>query len=78
LSLRTTSSITSRLALAIIWITCRSCPPPIRTPPPCALVCTTLDAPDRAVNVPANADVDHAGRLADRGDGAAWLAFAEK
>jgi hypothetical protein len=71
LSRRTTSSITSRLALAIIWITCRSWPPPIRTPPPCAPVCETLYAPDNAVSVPANADVDHDGRFADRGDAAA-------
>jgi hypothetical protein len=66
-SLRITSSITSRLALAIIWMTCRSWPPPTRTPP-LDVVCAVLEAPDKAVSVPANAEVDHDGRLDDNGD----------
>ncbi len=61
-SLRITSSITSSPAFAIIWITWRSCPPPTRTEPP-LVVCVALDAPDSAVRVPANADVDHVGRF---------------
>lgn len=66
-SLRITSSITSRLALAIIWMTCLSCPPPIRTGPP--VVCWgALEAPDNALSVPAKADVDQVGRLVARGD----------
>lgn len=36
-----------------------------------------LDAPDNAVNVPANADVDHVGRLADNGDVAAAAGLVE-
>jgi hypothetical protein len=48
-------------------MTCLSCPPPIFTPP-CECDCGALDAPDKAVNVPANADVDQLGRLAARGD----------
>ena len=68
----------SRLAFAIIWITWRSCPPPIRTPPPAAFVCATLDAPDSAVNVPANALVDHEGRFADRGAGADAAGFDDR
>jgi hypothetical protein len=78
LSRRTTSSTMSRLAFAIIWITCRSCPPPIRTPPPCVLICATLDAPDNAVSVPAKAVVDHEGRFADSGDGAAAAGFDDR
>ena len=75
-SLRITSSITSRLALAIIWMTCLSCPPPIRTEPP--VVCWgALEAPDNAVSVPAKADVDHVGRLAARGDERLVTGFVE-
>jgi hypothetical protein len=75
-SLRITSSITSRLALAIIWMTCLSCPPPIRTEPP--VVCWgALEAPDNAVSVPAKADVDHVGRLAARGDVTVITGFVE-
>lgn len=75
-SLRITSSITSRLALAIIWMTCLSCPPPIRTEPP--VVCWgALEAPDNAVSVPAKADVDHVGRLAARGDVTLITGFVE-
>ena len=66
-SLRMTSSITSSPAFAIIWITWRSCPPPTRTEPP-LVVCVALDAPDSAVRVPANADVDHVGRFDANGD----------
>ena len=65
--LRMTSSITSSPAFAIIWITWRSCPPPTRTEPP-LVVCVALDAPDSAVRVPANADVDHVGRFDANGD----------
>ena len=61
-----TSSIISRLAFAIIWMTWRSCPPPRRTPP--AVCCVVLDAPESAVSVPANAEVDQFGRFADNGD----------
>ena len=50
----------------------------MRAPPPCAEDCATLDAPERAVRVPANAEVDQEGRFADRGDGATWAGFAEK
>ena len=32
------------------------------------MCCVVLDAPDSAVRVPANADVDHVGRLDDNGD----------
>jgi hypothetical protein len=66
-SLYITSSITSRPAFAIICITCRSCPPPIRTAPP-LVCCVALDAPESAVSVPANADVDHVGKFDARGD----------
>lgn len=68
----TVSSITSRLAFAIIWTTCLSCPAPItggRLP----LLARALfaeaaaEAPDRAATVPAKADVDHEGRLDDKG-----------
>ena len=66
-SLRATSSMMSRLALAIIWMTCGSWPPPIRSAPP--EVCwVALDAPERAVRVPANADVDHVGKFEAKGD----------
>lgn len=68
LSFRIKSSITSRLAFAIIWITWRSCPPPILAPPPCTWCdCVALEAPDNAVSVPANADVDQLGRFDDSG-----------
>ena len=77
-SLRITSSITSRLAFAIIWMTCRSLPPPMRTPPPCMLYdCATLDAPDKAVSVPANAEVDQLGRFDASGDVVVCTGFEE-
>jgi hypothetical protein len=66
LSFLMTSSMTSKLAFAIICITWRSCPAPILTLPPCPW--DVLDAPERAVNVPAKADVDQLGRFAERGE----------
>ena len=30
--------------------------------------CWTLDAPESAINVPANADVDHVGKFDDNGE----------
>lgn len=79
LSLRITSSITSRLALATICITCLSFPPPMRAPPPCTwYACAALGAPESAVNVPANAEVDQLGRFAARGDVVLGAGFEEK
>ena len=75
-SLRITSSITSKLALAIIWMTCLSCPPPMRTDPP--VVCWgALEAPDNAVSVPAKADVDHVGKFAASGEVRLATGFVE-
>lgn len=69
LSFRMTSSIASRLAFAIICITCLSWPPPIFTIPPCPwCACVAAVAPDNALRVPANADVDQLGRLEAKGD----------
>ena len=77
-SLRITSSITSRLAFAIIWMTCRSLPPPMRTPPPDMWCdCAALDAPESAVRVPANAEVDQLGRLDARGEEVFWAGLDE-
>jgi hypothetical protein len=47
-------------------MTCLSCPAPTRIAPP-LVCCVALDAPDNAVSVPANALVDHVGRLDARG-----------
>jgi hypothetical protein len=49
-------------------MTWRSCPAPIFVPPPCELGWVAADAPDSAVKVPANADVDQLGKLAASGD----------
>ena len=75
-SFRITSSTTSRLALAIICMTCRSWPPPILDPPP-APCCPALDAPDNAVNVPANAEVDQVGRFDESGEVIVGAGFVE-
>lgn len=82
LSLRITSSIASRLAFAIICMTCRlSCPPPILAAPPAACcVWLALVAPERALNVPANADEDQLerlGRFEARGDEVVCDGFEE-
>jgi len=36
-----------------------------------------LDAPDNAVNVPANADVDHVGKFADNAEPVIGVGFVE-
>lgn len=79
LSFRITSSIASRLAFAIICMTCLlSCPPPILAAPPCPCCAwLALAAPDKALNVPANAEVDQLGRFEARGEDVAWEGFDE-
>lgn len=76
-SLRITSSTASKLAFAIICITCRSCPPPTRVGPLPVDCCVALDAPDSAVSVPANADVDHVGRFAASGEVTVCAGFSD-
>ena len=70
LFVRMTSSMTSRLALAIICTTARSVPLPICFWPEAAVVWGTLAAPERAVRVPAKAEVLQVGRFEERGRGA--------
>lgn len=41
------------------------------------MCCVALDAPESAVRVPANADVDHVGRFAARGDDAVGAGFVD-
>lgn len=72
-SLLITSSTTSKLAFAIICTTCLSCPPPTTFPPPPPVLLLPAcwveeEAPERAVRVPAKAEVDQVGRLEERGD----------
>ena len=69
-----TSSITSKLAFAIICITCRSCPPR-GTPPPAPGLYAGDVAPDKAFRVPAKAVADQDGRFEAKGyavDGAGF------
>lgn len=45
---------------------------------PCAFACAVLDAPDNAVSVPANADVDQLGRFDAKGEVTDCTGFDEK